>query len=188
LPAQLPQVRADASYLVTGGLGMLGRSVAKWLIDKGAKHLVLTGRTASAEAAQEVFGAAEINSGAIRVEAADISREEDVSRLMQTISNELPPLKGVVHSAGVLDDGVLAQLDWGRFERLFEPKVYASWLLHEYTKSLDLDFFILKSSLLSLLGSAGQGNYTASGAFVDSLTAHRHAVGLRAMAINWCAW
>ena len=188
LPAQLPRVRGDATYLVTGGLGMLGRSVAKWLISKGAKHLVLTGRNASSEAAQELFSAAEINGAAIHVVAADISRDEDVSRLMQTISNEFPPLKGVVHSAGVLDDGILAQLDWDRFARLFEPKVYGSWLLHEYTKSLELDFFILKSSLLSLLGSAGQGNYTASNAFLDSLAAHRRAAGLPATAINWSAW
>ena len=94
----------------------------------------------------------------------------------------------MVHSAGVLDDGILAQLDWDRFARLFEPRVYGSWLLHEYTKSLELDFFILKSSLLSLLGSAGQGNYTASSAFLDSLSAHRRAAGLPATAINWCAW
>ena len=94
----------------------------------------------------------------------------------------------MVHSAGVLDDGILAQLDWDRFARLFEPKVYGSWLLHEHTRSLELDFFILKSSLLSLLGSAGQGNYTASGAFLNSLATHRRAAGLPAMAINWCAW
>ena len=188
LPAQLPRVREDATYLVTGGLGMLGRSVAKWLLSKGAKHLVLTGRNASSEAAQELFSAAEINEAAIHIVAADISRDEDVSRLMQTISNEFPPLKGVVQSAGVLDDGILAQLDWDRFARLFEPKVYGSWLLHEYTKSLDLDFFILKSSLLSLLGSAGQGNYAASNTFLDSLAAHRRATGLPATAINWSAW
>lgn len=188
LPAQLPRVRGDATYLVTGGLGMLGRSVAKWLISKGAKHLVLTGRNASSEAAQELFSAAETNDAAIHVIAADISRDEDVSRLMQTISNEFLPLKGVVHSAGILDDGILAQLDWDRFARLFEPKVYGSWLLHEYTKSLELDFFILKSSLLSLLGSAGQGNYAASNTFLDSLAAHRRAKGLPATAINWSAW
>ncbi len=107
---------------------------------------------------------------------------------MQTVRNELPPLKGVVHSAGVLDDGILAQLDWDRFARLFEPRVYGSWLLHEHTKSLGLDFFILESSLLSLLGSAGQGNYAASSAFLDSLAAHRRAEGLPATAINWSAW
>ena len=93
-----------------------------------------------------------------------------------------------MHSAGVLDDGILAQLDWSRFARLFEPRIYGGWLLHEYTKSQELDFFILKSSLLSLLGSAGQANYTASSAFLDSLAVHRRAAGLPAMAINWCAW
>jgi acyl transferase domain-containing protein/surfactin synthase thioesterase subunit/acyl carrier protein len=188
LPAQLPRVRGDASYLVTGGLGMLGRSVAKWLISKGARHLVLTGRNASSAAAQDVFSAAEIDGAAIHVVAADISRDEDVRRLIQTIKNELPPLKGVVQSAGVLDDGILAQLNWDRCAPLFEPRVYGSWLLHEYTKALDLDFFIFKSSLLSLLGSAGQGNYTASSAFLDSLAAHRRAADLPATAINWCAW
>jgi surfactin synthase thioesterase subunit/NAD(P)-dependent dehydrogenase (short-subunit alcohol dehydrogenase family)/acyl carrier protein len=188
LPARMPRVRGDATYLVTGGLGMLGRSVAKWLISKGAKHLVLTGRNASSEAAQKVFSAAEINSAAIHVVAADIGRDEDVRRLLQTIRNELPPLKGIVHSAGVLDDGILAQLDWDRFAPLFQPRVYGSWLLHECTKSLELDFFIFESSLLSLLGSAGQGNYTASSAFLDSLAAHRRAAGLPAIAINWCAW
>jgi acyl transferase domain-containing protein/surfactin synthase thioesterase subunit/acyl carrier protein len=187
-PRQVPRVRGDASYLVTGGLGMLGRSVAKWLMGKGAKHLVLTGRNASSQAAQELFDTAEINDAAIHVVSADISREQDVTRLIRTMRDGLPPLRGVVHSAGVLDDGILAQLDWDRFAPLFEPRVYGSWLLHEFTKALDLDFFILKSSLLSLLGSAGQANYTASSAFLDSLAAYRRAAGYRAMAINWGAW
>ena len=188
LPAQVPTVRSDATYLVTGGLGMLGRSVARWLIAKGAKHLVLTGRNASAEAAEQIFSAAERGAAQLHIVAADISREEDVRHLFQKISKELPPLKGVVHSSGILDDGILARLDWDRFARLFAVKVYGSWLLHEYTKSLELDFFVLKSSLLSLLGSAGQANYTAGGAFLDSLAAHRRADELPALAINWCAW
>lgn len=188
LPAQRPLVRGDASYLVTGGLGMLGRCVAKWLISKGAKHIVLTGRNASSEAAKELFSATEANGAIIHAVAADISRDEDVSRLMQTLRNEWPPLKGVVHSAGLLDDGILAQLNWDRFAPLFGPRVYGSWLLHEHTKSVGLDFFILQSSLLSLLGSAGQGNYAASSAFLDSLAAHRRAEGLPATAINWSAW
>jgi acyl transferase domain-containing protein/surfactin synthase thioesterase subunit/acyl carrier protein len=188
LPPQQLRVRADASYLVTGGLGMLGRSVAKWLIGKGAKHLVLTGRNASSESAQQVFSSAEINSASMHVVAADIGREEDVRQLIHTITNELPPLKGVVHSAGILDDGILAQMNWDRFAPLFASRVYGSWLLHEATKELELDFFIVKSSLLTLLGSAGQANYTASAAFVDSLAAHRRAAGLPATAINWCAW
>jgi len=188
LAEQSPPVRRDATYLVTGGLGMLGRSVAKWLIGKGAKHLVLTGRKASIDAARELFSAKEFDDASIETVACDISRDDDVRRLMRTISKKFPPLKGVVHSVGVLDDGILAQLDWDRFARVFEPKVYGSWLLHEHTKSLELDFFILQSSLLSLLGSAGQANYSASNTFADSLAAYRSVVGLPATAINWSAW
>jgi acyl transferase domain-containing protein/surfactin synthase thioesterase subunit/acyl carrier protein len=188
LPPRPLRVRSDATYLVTGGLGMLGRGVAEWLINKGAKHLVLTGRNANAEAAQAVSRTAATNGATIHVMAADISRDEDVSRLIRTISNQLPPLRGVVQSAGVLDDGILAQLNWDRFAPLFEPRVYGSWLLHEYTKGLELDFFVLQSSLWSVLGSAGQGNYTASSAFLDALAVHRRASGLPAIAINWSAW
>jgi acyl transferase domain-containing protein/surfactin synthase thioesterase subunit/acyl carrier protein len=188
LAAQSPSVREDATYLVTGGLGMLGRSVVKWLISKGAKQLILTGRNANPDTVKELFSAEEVDGASIEVVACDISRHDDVRRLMRTIGKKFPPLKGVVQSVGVLDDGILAQLDWDRFSRVFEPKVYGSWLLHEFTKSLELDFFILQSSVLSLLGSAGQANYSASNTFVDSLAAHRRAAGLPAMAINWSAW
>ncbi|HET7911379.1 MAG TPA: SDR family NAD(P)-dependent oxidoreductase, partial [Pseudolabrys sp.] len=188
LALQSPPVRGDATYLVTGGLGMLGRSVAKWLIGKGAKQLVLTGRSASRDAIKKLFSAEEIDAASIEVAACDISRRDDVRRLMRTIGKKFPPVKGVVHSVGVLDDGILAQLDWDRFSRVFESKVYGSWLLHECTKSLELDFFILQSSVLSVLGSAGQANYSASNTFVDSLAAHRRVAGLPAKAINWSAW
>ncbi len=188
LPARPLRVRGDATYLVTGGLGMLGRSVVQWLMSNGARHLVLTGRNASTEAAQELINTAHNNGVSIKVVAADISRDDDVSRLIRTINKEGPPLRGIVHSAGVLDDGILAQLDWDRFSRVFGPKVYGSWLLHDCTKSLELDFFILQSSLLSLLGSAGQGNYSAGNTFLDSLSAHRRSAGLPATAINWSAW
>ena len=188
LGARVPRVRGDATYLVTGGLGMLGRSVVEWLLSNGAKYLVLTGRSANSEAARELKAMADKSGATIGVVKADISRDEDVSRLMLTISNGFPPLKGVVHSAGVLDDGILALLDWDRFSRVFEPKVYGSWLLHEATKSLELDFFVLQSSLLSQLGSAGQANYSAGNSFLDSLAAHRRGVDLPATAINWSAW
>ena len=188
LGTQQAPIRRDATYLLTGGLGMLGLSVAKWLIGKGAKHLVLTSRNANPEAARDLTDLAEANGAEVGVVAADIGSDEDVKRLMQTIRNKYPPLKGVVHSAGILDDGILALLNWDRFSRVFEPKVYGSWLLHEHTKSLDLDFFILQSSVLGLLGSAGQANYSAGNTFQDSLADYRRSVGLPATAINWSAW
>ena len=183
-----PQIHADATYLITGGLGMIGLNVAKWLVDQGARHLVLTGRTANDETTRDLLRTFGDTSLDIRVMSADVSRESDVRRIVDMIAEKMPPLKGVVHSAGVLDDGILAQLTWDRFLNTLAPKVYGSWLLHEHTKSLELDFFVLKSSLLSLLGSAGQGNYTASSAFLDSLTGHRRATGLPATAMNWSAW
>ncbi len=188
LPPQAPPVRGDATYLVTGGLGMLGRSIAGWLIARGARHLVLAGRNAGAVQVDALFDPSETEGADIRLVPADIGSEDGVRRVMQAIADDMPPLKGVVHSAGVLDDGILAQLDWDRFDAVFAPRVYGGWLLHEATRSLELDFFVLNSSLLSLLGSAGQGNYTASSAFLDALAAHRRACGLPAMAINWCAW
>jgi len=187
-PERMPRVRPDCSYLITGGLGMLGRGMAQWLIGKGAKHIVLTGRHANADKIEAIASEAGRTGATLYVVACDISREDEVSRLMRRISDQLPPLRGVVHSAGVLDDGILAQLGWERFAPLFEPRVFGSWLLHQHTRALALDFFIVNSSLLSLLGSAGQANYTASAAFLDALVAHRRAQGLPAMAINWCAW
>jgi acyl transferase domain-containing protein/surfactin synthase thioesterase subunit/acyl carrier protein len=188
LQPRSPQVRGDVTYLIAGGLGMLGRSVAKWLISKGAKHIVITSRRAKPQLVTDLFSREELGGARIHVRAADISRDQDVKYLIAKLGDELPPLAGVVHSAGVLDDGILAQLDWTRFAHLFEAKVYGSWLLHQHTKSLKLDFFILQSSLLSLLGSAGQANYSAANAFLDALAGHRRAAGLPATVVNWCAW
>ena len=188
LPERVLHVRPDATYLIAGGLGMLGVSTARWLIGKGAKHIVLTGRNATADRVEALFSADERAAAALHAVSTDISREDEVGRLFRMIGSKLPPLKGVVHSAGILDDGILARLNWARFASLFAPRVYGSWLLHEQTKGMELDFFILNSSLLSMLGSAGQANYTSSAAFLDCLAAHRRATGLPAMAINWCAW
>jgi surfactin synthase thioesterase subunit/acyl carrier protein len=97
-------------------------------------------------------------------------------------------LRGVIHAAGVLDNAVVGQMDWERFERVAEPKVAGAWLLHRHTLGLELDFFVLHSTVLSLIGSAGQSNYTAANAFLDSLASHRRALGLPATVINWTAW
>ncbi|MGN6569996.1 MAG: type I polyketide synthase [Pseudolabrys sp.] len=188
LPEKRPHIQPDATYLIAGGLGMLGVSTTRWLISKGAKHIVLTGRNATPDRVEALFTAQERGSAAIHAVTADVSREDEVRRLFDMIRSKMPPLKGVVHSAGVLDDGILARMNWARFAPLFASRVYGSWLLHEQTKAMELDFFVLNSSLLSVLGSAGQANYTSSAAFLDCLAAHRRAVGLPAIAINWCAW
>ena len=180
-------IRADGTYLVTGGLGMIGLGVARWLVENGARSLVLTGRSGASEQANAVIPDLEARGASVRVEKADIAEEADVRRLMGRL-RELPSLRGVIHCAGVLDDGVLTQMDWAQFTRATAPKIRGAWLLHRCTKHLRLDFFVVQSSLLSLVGSAGQCNYTAANAFLDALVAHRRAASHSGTAINWGPW
>jgi len=181
-------VRRDATYLVTGGLGALGLASARWLVDQGARHVVLAGRSAPDADAVRSVGEMEAAGAEVRVVTADVSREEDVRRLLAGVAAAMPPLRGILHSAGVLDDGVLLQQDWARFARVMAPKVQGAWNLHVLSRGMPLDFFILYSSAASLLGSPGQGNYAAANAFLDGLAHHRRAQGLRATSINWGAW
>src|SRR5262249_28050231 len=108
--------------------------------------------------------------------------------LMDRIATSLPPLRGVVHAAGILDDGMLRQLTWERFRRVLAPKVAGSWNLHRATAALELDFFVQYSSFTSLMGAAGEGNHAAASAFQDELAWHRRSLGLPALSIDWGAW
>ncbi len=109
------------------------------------------------------------------VAVGDITEEADLNRILGEIRSEMPPLRGIFHCAGMLDDGILDQMDWGRFSAVTAPKVKGSWLLHSATLRDELDHFVLFSSILSLIGSPGQSNYTAANAFLDALTEHRRA-------------
>jgi len=180
--------RDDATYLVTGGLGMIGLRTARWLVEReGVRSLVLAGRSGANGAAGEVVEHLRRRSARVQVVAADVAVEEDVERLIEA-TRGLPPLRGVIHAAGVLDNALAAEMEWERFERVARPKTIGAWLLHRHTLDLELDFFVLHSSVLSLLGSLGQANYTAANAFLDALGHHRRALGLPATVINWTAW
>jgi|RhiMetdeSRZDD1v2_1073273.scaffolds.fasta_scaffold11376_4 acyl transferase domain-containing protein/surfactin synthase thioesterase subunit/acyl carrier protein len=181
--------RNDATYLIIGGLGALGSKIAQWLVtQQGIRYVVLTGRRGAAGGAQDTVQALTALGAQVHVIKADIAVEADVQRVMEEIQRHLPPLKGVIHCAGVLDDGILNHMDWPQFTRVTAPKIKGGWLLHRYTQSFDLDFFVLFSSILSRIGSAGQANYTAGNAFLDALVGYRRALGLPAMAINWGPW
>jgi acyl transferase domain-containing protein len=182
-----PSVRADGSYLITGGLGALGLHVARQLVDRGARHLVLAGRrpgTPGADAAVEQLGA---SGASVQVVQADVAQPDDVARLVGVCQAQAP-LRGIVHAAGVLDDGVLQEQTAERFARVLAPKVRGAWQLHTHTQGLPLDFFACFSSMASLLGSPGQGNYAAANAFLDGLAHHRRALGLPGLSINWGPW
>jgi acyl transferase domain-containing protein len=188
-PSRAPlAIRSDATYLITGGLGALGLQVARWLHDEGARHLVLMGRREPSGPALEAIRTLEADGSRVHVARGDVSCAADVSRILEEAAAALPPLRGVVHAAGVLDDGVLAQQNWERFIRVMAPKVTGAVNLHRLTEGTPLDLFVLFSSASALLGSPGQANYVAANAFLDALAQHRRALGLPAVSINWGPW
>ena len=183
-----PPLRADASYLVTGGLGTLGLSVAGWLVDHGARHLVLVGRQEPTGAALRRVDELRRAGALVTVMSADVARADETRRVVESIRRDLPPLRGVVHAAGIIDDATLRRLEPGVLARVLAPKVYGAWHLHAASRDIPLDFFVLFSSLASVLGSPGQANYAAANAFLDALSHARRAAGLPGVAINWGPW
>ena len=174
-----------ASYLVTGGIGALGLLVAQYLATCGAKHLLLTGRSGvSTDDQRTVLHALEDAGVKVEVVAADIGDADDVARVLAMA----PRLRGIVHAAGVLDDGMLMQQNAERFMKVAGPKVDGAWHLHLQTLDHSLDFFLLFSSVASVMGSPGQSNYASANAFMDGLAHYRHKQGLPATAINWGPW
>jgi acyl transferase domain-containing protein/aryl carrier-like protein len=181
-------LRSEASYLITGGLGMLGRQAAKWLAERGAQQVVLVSRRTPDEATRKFLQSIEDLGCEVVVHAADLSCPEDVEQLFGRIDGELKPLAGVIHAAGLLDDGLLSDQTWERFEKVLAPKVIGARLLDEHTRSRALDFFVMYSSAASVLGSPGQSNYAMANAYLDGLAWDRRAQGLPALSINWGPW
>jgi acyl transferase domain-containing protein/acyl carrier protein len=181
-------VSEDATYIITGGFGALGQRVARWIIERGARTVVLTGRSAPSAAAGELIECAEFHGARIIPYRADVSQCAQVERMLAEIAATLPPLRGVVHAAGVLDDGVLGEQTWERFDRVFAAKLLGSWNLHLVTATVPLDFFVLFSSVAAVIGAPGQSNYAAANAFQDSLAHYRRRCGLPGTSIAWGAW
>jgi NAD(P)-dependent dehydrogenase (short-subunit alcohol dehydrogenase family)/acyl carrier protein len=181
-------IRGDGSYLITGGLSGLGLLVARWLAQQGAGRLVLVGRRGVTSEAAAVIEELRARGTAVIAEALDISDETAVSALLARVRVDGPPLRGVIHSAGVLDDAELSQQNAQRFARVFAPKVQGGWLLDSLTRRDALDWFVLFSSVAGVLGSPGQCNHSAANAFLDVLAHERRNQGLPALSINWGAW
>ncbi|MFY2860417.1 SDR family NAD(P)-dependent oxidoreductase, partial [Mycobacterium sp. THU-M104] len=189
---QMPQPlqpRADRTYLITGGLGALGLFTAAYLAQLGAGDIVVTSRRApDADAQKTIDDIMERHRCRIHVFAADVGDEAQVDALLKRIREELPPLAGVAHLAGVLDDALLNQQNLEHFRTTLAPKAFGARYLDRLTKDDDLDFFILYSSAASVLGSPGQANYAAANSLLDGLAADRRAHGLPATGINWGPW
>ncbi|KYF67462.1 type I polyketide synthase [Sorangium cellulosum] len=186
--AEPARVRADGSYLVTGGLGALGLYVASWLVEQGARHIVLASRSRASASAASALDALERAGASVVTAQLDVTSEDDAARLVARFGADWPPLCGVVHAAGMLEDGSLVNLDWERFRAVLAPKVDGTWILHRLTQGLPLDFFVCFSSMSSVLGPRGQASYAAANAFLDALAHQRRALGLPGTSINWGPW
>ena len=202
-PAAPAALRGDGTYLVTGAVGALGLRVARGLVERGARRLILMGRTPlppraewgalepSGRAAAQVAAVRALEASGVSVHLApvDVGAERDLAAYLERFRAEgWPPIRGVVHLAGVLQDRTLLNLDAAALADVFRAKVGGAWSLHRLLAQDPLDFFVLFSSVASVLGSAGQGNYAAGNAFLDALAHHRRGRGLPALAIDWGPW
>ena len=180
-------IRSDASYVITGGVGGLGLSFAKWLVERGARHLLLISRKGAGEKAREAIRKLEEAGARVVVASGDVASRADLQHLL-TLSGSDHPVKGIIHAAGVIDDATLQNQDRSRFAGVLVPKVHGSWNLHRLTEKMDLDFFVMCSSAAAVFGTPGQGNYAAANAFMDGLAGYRRSLGLPALSINWGPW
>lgn len=189
-PPRLPSFQAapDASYLVTGGLSGFGLETARWLAARGARHLVLLSRSGRPSAeGQAIVDELVAGGTTVTALACDVSDREQLQQALARIRQTLPPLRGVVHAAMVLDDGLLRNMTPEALERVLAPKVTGAWNLHRQTLELELDFFVLYSSATTLFGNPGQGNYVAANLYLEALARKRRALGLPALALSWGA-
>ncbi len=185
---QTLSLRSDSTYLITGGLGALGLKIARWMVERGARHLVLIGRREASLQARQVITNLEQVGAKVLVARGDVTNRGELIKVLEEIQASMAPIKGIVHAAGILDDGILLQQNWSRFKLVMASKVEGTWNLHILTQQLPLDFFIMFSSAAALLGSPGQGNYAAANSFMDTLAHYRRSLGLPGLSINWGPW
>ncbi|MEE8332655.1 MAG: type I polyketide synthase [Alphaproteobacteria bacterium] len=181
-------VTADGCYLITGGAAGFGLATAGWLVERGARDVVLASRRgAIAEQDSKAFEAMTDAGARIDVVSCDVTDEAAVSALCGRLDAEGRPLRGVVHAAAVFDDAILATMTAEQLHRVLAPKIAGGWALHRATEQRALNFFILYSSVTTLFGNPGQGAYVAANAYLEALAEHRRSRGLCATAICWSA-
>jgi NADPH:quinone reductase-like Zn-dependent oxidoreductase/acyl carrier protein/nucleoside-diphosphate-sugar epimerase len=179
-------VKSDGCYLITGAFGGFGKVIANWLVERGARHLVLSSRRgASTSEALSFVEGLRARGVTVHVVHADAGVAADIKQLLAEIGATGQPLRGLFHLAMVIDDAPLSALTRERLARVIGPKALGAWLLHEETRELPLDCFVMFSSVSSIFGNPAQGNYGAANAFLDSLAHHRRGLGLPALTINW---
>jgi myxalamid-type polyketide synthase MxaB len=183
-----PRISENATYLVTGGTGGLGRHVAEWLIENGARHIVLMSRNGAKGVSEGQRREFKNSAAKIHWVKSDVTSHDDVNRVLEMIDNTMPPLRGIFHAAGVLNNDLLINQNWEQFECVLSPKIQGAWHLHSLTMNKSMDFFVMFSAGAALLGNPGQSNYSAANAYLDALAHQRHAQGLPGLSISWGPW
>lgn len=188
--ASLPalQLDANASYLVTGGLGGFGLRTAQWLVEKGARHLVLLSRRgAASEEAQPALRAWREQGIEVQAVACDLTDSERLAEVFAGLRAGVNPLRGVVHAATVIDDGLIRNMDQAQLQRVLGPKAQGAETLDALCRDMALDFFVMFSSATTLFGNPGQANYVAANYWLEALARQRLANGLPATVVLWGA-
>ena len=189
-------LRADASYLITGGLGSIGLRVARWMAEQGARHLVLVGRrglpTSESGAADEgVLAAITAIEGlgvTVRVVAADVGDSMAAEQLLAGFGTAHPPLRGIIHAAASLSSASIDELRPDQLADMLRSKATSAWMLHQLTTGLELDFFVVFSSAAGLIGSKSMAHYAAANTLLDGLAHYRRGRGLPATSVAWGMW
>ena len=182
------EIASDRCHILTGALGAIGLLVAQWLVQRGARDLVLTGRRTPAEKAVTVLDRLRRTGVRIEIASVDVADEGAMTGLFDRLDRGGRPLAGVMHLAGIRDDMLIPQITAERFNTVLRPKVLGGWVLHRLTRNRELDYFVLFSSIASSFGAAGQGSYAVANAFLDALAHWRRANALPAVSINWGPW
>lgn len=184
IPAEQIQFSEERSYLITGGASGFGLELAKWMAEKGAKHLALVSRSGpKSDYDRGWIEQLEKDGVNVMVEKLDLSSLDEVQKVINKV-NDVAPLAGIMHGAAVLQDSTIQKMDKALFEKVFVPKAMGAWNLHLASQMLNLDFFISLSSISAVFGLPGQANYSSANNFLDKLVAYRKSKGLRAQSVN----
>lgn len=180
------KISADGCYLITGGLGEIGLMTAQFLASKGARNILLMGRKKRTSTADQIIQNLIKDGIKIEIVTGDVSNKKSLQKIIDSIDKD--SLKGVIHAAGTLQDGVISSLTWEQMQNVMDAKVSGAWNLHSQTQRFNLDFFILFSSISSVFGPTAQANYATANSFMDQLALARIQTGQPALVINWGAW